>query len=158
LKLVKVRLALGRDLPPASIEASQVEQVLINLLFNAQEAIRGGGTVTLASGTGTIEQAMEKCRSSGWACALAVEEELTARTSPAVFVEVRDNGPGIPPGLMPQIFQAFFTSKAENGGTGLGLSISRTIVKNWGGNILVASSPGRGASFRMFLPINSADG
>lgn len=157
LKVFDVRLALGQDVPPVHADASQVEQVLINLLLNAREVVKGGGYVTLATGTGTIEQAMEMESCFGRTCLLAVDLEPGAGSSPFAFVEVRDSGPGIPTDLMPQIFQAFFTTKAGDEGTGLGLSISKTIVKNWGGNILAASSPGQGASFRMFLPMNAAE-
>ncbi len=157
LKVLDVRLALGQDVPVVHADASQVEQVLMNLLLNAQEAVKGGGYVTLTTGSGTIEQAMEMDSRFGLLCALAVDLEPGAESSQFAYVEVRDSGPGIPPDLMPQIFQAFFTTKAADVGTGLGLSISRTIVKNWGGNILAASSLGQGASFRMFLPMNSAE-
>ena len=155
LKTVTVRLAFGRDIPPVHADVSQVEQVLMNLLLNAQEALDGTGEVVLETGSETIEQAMSRECRAGRICTLAVEQGAEAMTTEFVFVEVRDSGPGIPADLLPKIFQPFVTSKSE--GTGLGLSISRTIVENWGGNILAASNPGQGAGFRVFLPMISAE-
>jgi signal transduction histidine kinase len=69
-----------------------------------------------------------------------------------VVVEVQDNGPGIPPEVMPRIFESFFTTKPAGLGTGLGLSISREIVRSAGGEIEAVSTPGKGALFRVRLP------
>jgi len=157
LKHVRVRLSLDLNLPPVNIDAGQLEQVLMNLMLNARDAMDGRGDLRLETGTGTIDEAMRSETGAGGICTLAVEAEEGADACRYAVVEVRDSGPGIPAEPMPRLFEAFFTTKGEDKGTGLGLSICRTIVKNLGGNILAASSPDQGASFRVFLPITSAE-
>src|SRR4029078_2268571 len=73
-----------------------------------------------------------------------------------VVVEVSDNGPGIAPEAAPRIFESFFTTKPRGMGTGLGLPISLGIVRSLGGEIIVESRPGEGATFRVRLPANAA--
>ena len=69
-----------------------------------------------------------------------------------MYIEVRDNGPGISAAQLGEIFETFFTTKGEDKGTGLGLAISRRIARDHGGNILVASREGCGSSFCLLLP------
>jgi two-component system NtrC family sensor kinase len=103
-----------------------LNQVFLNLLRNAAEALEGRG--------GTI-----------WVCARGEGDE--------VRLEVRDDGPGIPPEEMAHIFEPFHTTKPAGAGTGLGLSISQRIVADHGGSLEAHSTPGAGASFVIRLPL-----
>jgi signal transduction histidine kinase len=122
-------VTLARDydaaLPPVVVEPGPLGQVVLNLLLNAAEAMRGAGTLTVATR-----------RAGAWA-------ELT----------VADSGPGIPPDVLPRIFEPFFTTKGPTSGTGLGLWISYGIVARHGGRITVESAVGQGTRFRIQLPI-----
>lgn len=115
----------GRDLPPVMVDRHMIEQVLMNLVLNAVQAIRSGGTVTIST---------------------KVAEGIC-------LVEVRDSGCGIPPHVLPRIFDPFFTTKGTGEGTGLGLSVSLGIVERHGGRILVDSEVGRGSTFTLCLPL-----
>ena len=113
-------------LPLIPADTGKLKQVVINLVMNAAQAIAGEGTVTLRTrrlGEGAIE------------------------------LSVSDTGPGIAEELHESIFAPFFTTKPEGEGTGLGLYLCRNIVREHGGEILLESSPGNGAIFRVQLPV-----
>src|SRR5438034_4058246 len=114
---VTLKRALALDLPPIWGDANALQQVIMNLLTNARDAVGSGGEI-------------------------AVE---TAATANGVRLIVRDTGRGIPPEILPKIFDPFFTTKAE--GTGLGLSISYGIVRDHQGTVDVQSQPGEGTTF-----------
>lgn len=115
------------DLQPIQCNASQLNQVFLNLISNAAQSIAGQGTVTIRSrvARGRIE------------------------------VVVSDTGSGIAPEVLPHIFTNYFTTKAEGEGTGLGLTIARDIVRNHGGDIEVQTHLGRGSTFTIWLPFES---
>ena len=117
------------DVPPVEGSAARLEQVFLNLLVNAAQA--------LPPETAQTNQIKVTMRSAG-------ERHVT--------VEVRDNGLGIPPELIDRVFDPFFTTKPTGLGTGLGLPICHSIVKSLGGEIGVESSPGDGTVFRVTLP------
>jgi signal transduction histidine kinase len=119
---IDVRLSLPTPAPVVMADRDHLEQVLLNLVLNAIQASGPGGTVTLEA------QALRD----------------------AVVLTVDDTGPGIPPDVLPRIFDPYFTTKA--GGLGLGLTIARRIVEAHGGALQVESPPGRGARFRVRLP------
>jgi two-component system sensor kinase FixL len=126
---ISLRVDIPADLPPVHARPQQIQQVLLNLLINAKDALVHSGVSDR-------------------------RVELSAKaTENGVEFCVRDNGPGIPPALGDRIFEPFVTTKRARGGTGLGLSISRTIVTGYGGTISVASAPGQGAAFRVCLPL-----
>jgi len=115
------------EMPDIECLASQLNQVFMNLLVNAAHALaQGGGQITITTG---------------------------CEGDTHVFVEVRDNGCGIPAENLTRIFDPFFTTKAIGKGTGLGLSLSYGIVRKHGGRIDVASEPGTGTRFRVVLPV-----
>jgi signal transduction histidine kinase len=126
LKNHTVKKSFG-DIPPVTCSPSQINQVFLNLINNAAQAIE--------SGRGVIA--------------------LTTRRHDAdhVAVEVQDNGKGIPPEILPKIFDPFFTTKDVGKGTGLGLSIVYKIVEQHGGQISVDSAPGVGTKFTVVLPL-----
>jgi len=122
-KPVKVVFNKLPDLPPVEHDTGQINQVLLNLILNAIQAIDGNGQV---------EVAVEKRKDS-------------------VAVSVADNGKGIKPENLPNIFRPFFTTKGH--GTGLGLSLARRIVEDHGGRIEVVSWPDKGTRFSVILPM-----
>ncbi|MBX3463545.1 MAG: PAS domain S-box protein [Planctomycetes bacterium] len=117
------------DLPPVLSRPQQVQQVLLNLLINAKDAL--------------LQEARDGRRVDLTACC----------ADGGVRFSVQDNGPGIPSALGDRIFEPFVTTKRARGGTGLGLSISRSLVESHGGSIRVHSEPGAGARFDVWLPI-----
>lgn len=119
-------LEMEPDLPPIRGDRIQLQQVLVNLLINAGQAMSGqpgSRTITLRVGTANSE---------------------------TLGITVQDSGPGIHPDDLPRLFDPFFTTK--DGGMGIGLAISRTTVEAHGGRLSVASTPGSGATFRLTLP------
>ncbi|MBU2256592.1 MAG: CBS domain-containing protein [Gammaproteobacteria bacterium] len=116
-------LQLG-ELPRIPCAPSQINQVLLNLLNNAAQAIDGFGQILVKT----------------WA------------DDSAVFVSLQDSGRGMPPEVLARIFDPFFTTKPVGQGTGLGLSISYKIIQDHGGQIRAASEPGRGTRFLIRLP------
>jgi signal transduction histidine kinase/ActR/RegA family two-component response regulator len=124
---IAVERELAPDLPPVHGDADQLHQVLANLLVNAQQALQ---TVPLPRRL----------------------QAVTGADDEAVWVTVRDNGPGIPAGIVNRIFDPFFTTKPQGVGTGVGLSVSHGIIAAHGGQILVESEPGAGSTFTVRLP------
>ena len=130
----------GRDLWFVKADMTQLEQVMLNLLVNARDAMPAtGGRVQIR----TRNVSKDDCAEFG-------DKSLPA--AEYVLVEVEDNGSGIPPDVLEKIFEPFFTTKEVGKGTGLGLSTVFGIVRQSGGFILVDSEPGRGSTFRIFLP------
>lgn len=137
---VEVDLKHGRDLWLVKADINQFEQVVINLVVNARDAIpESGGRIQLR----TKNIAAADCASFG---------ESSLSPADYVLVEVEDNGAGIPPEVKDKIFEPFFTTKEVGKGTGLGLSMVFGIVKQSGGSVFVESEVGRGTIFRVFLP------
>jgi two-component system, NtrC family, sensor kinase len=122
------------DVPPVKCDTGQITQVIMNLLVNAGQAIKSQ----------LDKEGDAKRRGHIWV--------RTRRREPWVEVEVRDDGPGIPPDILPKIWDPFFTTK-EKGNTGLGLSISYNILHEHGGEIKVETQVGRGTAFTVRLPL-----
>jgi len=140
LEMRGIALAVGSfepaALPQVSVTVQEIEQVLVNLITNAADAIEEGLRArTLSAGAGRVAL------------------EIQADVSGGVVLAVADNGPGVPDALRRQIFEPFFTTKAAGKGTGLGLSIARRIVEDHGGTLDLAPTPeGRGTRFEIRLP------
>ena len=133
---VDIVMQLDAQLPAVWADADLIEQVLLNILVNAQHAISGeGGRIIV-----TTRQLPESTRAAPAA-------------GPLVEIAISDNGCGIPAENLPRIFDPFFTSKEVGKGTGLGLSVSHGIVAAHGGRIEVQSTEGVGTTFRILLPV-----
>jgi signal transduction histidine kinase len=130
-KAVEISRDFGADLPKVWIDREQMKQVFMNLILNAIQAMKGGGSIYVSTRQITKSEAGQSAR--------------------FVQVEVRDTGVGIPEDNLDHIFDPFFTSKDE--GSGLGLSISHQIVQEHGGYVTVESKIGKGTSFFVNIPI-----
>ena len=129
----------GAALWPVLCDPSQIDQVLLNLVVNARDAMPRGGTITVETSNVTLDQTTR----------LDVPGALPGHY---VCLEVRDEGVGIDPKVLPRIFEPFFTTKRVNKGTGLGLATVYGIVKQNGWFIRVDSEPEEGTSFRLYMP------
>jgi two-component system cell cycle sensor histidine kinase/response regulator CckA len=140
---VKLITDYGRDLPQVRADKSQLETAVMNLAVNARDAVRaakGGGIVRIRTARLTQEE--------------AIALGFPGADGDTAFIEVSDDGPGIPPDVMGKIFDPFFTTKPVGEGTGLGLATVYGIVKQSDGWIHVHSRPDEGAAFRIFLPVH----
>ncbi|MGE5304307.1 MAG: sensor histidine kinase [Alphaproteobacteria bacterium] len=127
---LSIKLALQDTAPQIEGDAASLQRLLINLLNNAVDATASGGRVIVTTRTRRASDA----------------EAL------GVTIEVTDNGQGIPPEILPKIFDLFVTNKAPGKGTGLGLAICQEIAKAHGGNLEITSRVGEGTCARIFLP------
>lgn len=126
---IKINCAFSDDIPQIHSDRGQLQQVVLNILNNALEAVKDGGNIDLSM----------KCRSDG-----------------LIDIIISDNGPGISKDDLEKIFEPFFTTKKKHG-TGLGLSITYGIVQRLGGQIDVKSELGKGSKFIVTLPISSPE-
>ena len=139
---IEIILDLDRDLPLVWVEPDLIEQVIMNMIVNAQHAIEEDGTITI------------QCRQS-------LEPrvpDLGMEPVPMVEISIIDTGCGIPEEDLQRIFDPFFSSKEVGKGTGLGLSVSHGIVRAHGGCIEVESTVGQGTTFRICFPLNPPSG
>jgi two-component system NtrC family sensor kinase len=124
------------ELPPVVGDSNQLIQVFLNLIVNAEQAIRESGQ----GGRLTVRVGFDSTQTD-------------SQVEPSVWVTIRDDGPGIAPDILPKIFDPFFTTKRPGRGTGLGLSICMAIVREHGGTIEARNYESGGAWFRIRLPI-----
>ena len=136
---VELDLRHGRDLWLVKADVNQFEQVIVNLVVNARDAMPDGGRIVLR--TRNVD-----------AVGSAAFEEAVLAPGDYVAIEVEDNGSGIPPEVKEKIFEPFFTTKEVGKGTGLGLSMVYGIVKQTGGWVFCDSTVGKGTTFRILLP------
>ncbi len=139
-KMIRIETSLAQDLPAVLADSTQMEQVLLNLANNAQDAMPEGGRLRLE--TMAVELDHEYC-----------VQHLEVRPGAYVQLAVSDTGQGMDKQTLEHIFDPFFTTKAVGKGTGLGLSSAYGIVKSHGGHILCYSEPGSGTVFRVLLPV-----
>ncbi|MBI5169826.1 MAG: response regulator [Candidatus Eisenbacteria bacterium] len=135
---VLVEVVLDRSLPLVSVDRSHFEQVLLNLVVNARDAMPSGGTMRIETRPATTAD--------------AVRADTTFDPSRFAVVSVADTGVGMDSGTLTRIFEPFYTTKEQGKGTGLGLAVVYGAVKQGEGHVLVESEPGRGSRFTVLLP------
>jgi two-component system cell cycle sensor histidine kinase/response regulator CckA len=137
---VELNIALADGLPAVLADSGQLEQVLLNLVMNARDAMAAGGVVELSVGSAELTGA---------------EEGISPPLAHGRYVvlAVADTGSGIAEDVLPHVFEPFFTTKGDGVGTGLGLSTVYGIVVQSGGGIDVRSPAGRGTTFTVYLPV-----
>lgn len=138
----KIRLVLSHDpvVKPVRADKRQLEQVLMNLVVNARDAMPDGGDIRIETEVASLDRPLTRDRA-------------TVPGGEYVTVKVSDSGIGIPADKLQKVFEPFYTTKRTGEGTGLGLSTVYGIVKQTGGFIFVDSVVGRGTEFTVFLPV-----
>jgi two-component system cell cycle sensor histidine kinase/response regulator CckA len=143
---IRLEMVHGRDVGLVKVDQGQLEQVIINLVVNARDAMTGGGTVTIRTRNHQQETRI-----------LRGQDDMPP--GHYVAIEVADSGVGIPPENLQRIFEPFFSTKEIGSGTGLGLSMVYGIVRQTGGFIGVDSTVGKGTTINIYLPVyENADG
>jgi two-component system NtrC family sensor kinase len=130
LAAIQLQLNVAEELPRLQCDPAQIEQVLLALIVNAIDAMPRGGNLWL--------------------------ESSVAADRSAISISVRDDGAGIPPEILPKVFEPFVTTKDQAHGTGLGLAVSRSIIERHGGKIALQSELGKGTTVTITLPVPAA--
>lgn len=147
-RLISEEIALDWQIPagvpPIVADVSGLEQILVNLVLNARDAIQSPGRITVSVSTGELTE-----------CAVTTQH-AEARPGPYVAISVSDTGTGIAPEVLPRIFEPFFTTKKVGQGTGLGLATVYSVVRQHGGWVDVQTTVGRGSTFTVYHPAHRA--
>ena len=136
---ITIEMSLSPNVWPVQIDRAQFEAVIANLATNARDAMPRGGTLLIDTHNGQLDEAYAAAHTD-------------VMPGDYVVVEVSDSGTGMPPDILLRIFEPFFTTKEQGKGTGLGLSMVFGFMKQSGGHITVYSEPGKGTTFRLYLP------
>ncbi len=129
LNNIELQQHLADNIPPVECDAGQIQQIVLGLFVNAVDAMGRNGRLEVST--------------------------IADPSGESVIIRVRDNGPGIPPDVLPHIFEPFFTTKTDEQRTGLGLAVAESIVEQHGGTIVAGPAEGGGAEFTITLPVHS---
>jgi CheY-like chemotaxis protein len=136
---VRLQLSLDPEIGHLQADPGQLDQILVNLVVNARDAMPDGGTVMIETGNGSIGETV-------------ASEDTDLSADRYVVMTVSDTGIGMDPATRQHIFEPFFTTKEVGKGTGLGLATIYGIVRQAGGHITLDSEPGKGSTFKLFFP------
>ena len=137
---ITIRLSLDPETAPVLGDLTQIEQILMNLVVNAADAMPAGGTLTIETATKTVDAIPEAA------------EQSVMRPGRYALLSVTDTGQGMDQATLEQVFEPFFSTKGAGEGTGLGLATVYGITKQHGGYVWVYSEPGRGTTFKVYFP------
>lgn len=140
---IRLELLLAAEPWNVEMDPGQLEQLVVNLLVNAREAMPAGGWIRITTRNLTVGKTQLP--------------SLVEHAGDYVLLEVADGGPGIPPEIQEKVFEPFFTTKEDRGNSGLGLATVYSIVKQNRGNVWLESEPGKGATFRIYFPRCTAE-
>jgi signal transduction histidine kinase len=136
---ITVRCQLAENLPPIQADVGMINQVLLNLIVNAKDAMPGGGSLFIETEVINLSD---------------IRDHPEGRPGKFVRLTIRDTGSGIPPEILPRIFEPFFTTKDVGKGSGMGLAMVYGVIQQHEGWVEVKSRPGEGAAFMIYLPVN----
>ena len=136
---IEIEADFAPDLPVAFADAAQLESAVLNLALNAQDAMAGGGRLTIATSAASLDGRYQSLHPD-------------ALPGDYVAISVTDNGEGIPQHLIPHVFEPFFTTREVGKGSGLGLSMVYGFVRQSDGYVSIDSEAGLGTTVRMYLP------
>jgi len=137
---INIQIHFGESIPQVEGDIGQIEQVIMNLAVNAQDAMPEGGTLTMETALVDLDENYAKQKNG-----------VTA--GPYVMLAISDNGTGMDKETLKHLFEPFFTTKEQGKGTGLGMPTAYGIIKQHGGNIWTYSEPGQGTTIKIYLPL-----